>query len=298
MKLVRYRRLGYVALNVSDMDRSLDFYTRLWGLQDAGMGPDSCRFLRCNEEHHDLVLFTGEPGLKRMAWEMESQEDIAALRERLAAKGIAVTDVPAEESEQLGIDHAVRFRCPFVGVTHEYYTTMRQAETPYVPTVAKIQRVGHVVLKTDRYAETIDFYLDTLNFRVSDALGEVVSFMRCFPNPLHHSIGFTNAQKPGMHHVNFMVTEVDDIGKAIWRLQKNEVPVVRGPGRHPPSGSMFLYVLDPDGLTVEYSFGMEEFPEEGSRLPRILPPIPESIDYWGAPTDKRLGSVGTIDEIN
>ena len=70
-----------------------------------------------------------------------------------------------------------------------------------------------------------------------------------------------------LHHVNFMVTEVDDIGRGISRFNKAQVPIVNGPGRHPPSGSMFLYYLDPDGMTVEYSFGMEEFPAEGARKP-------------------------------
>ena len=68
-----------------------------------------------------------------------------------------------------------------------------------------------------------------------------------------------------------MVSEIDDIGKAIWRCNKNDVPIVRGPGRHPPSDSVFFYVLDPDGITVEYSFEMEEFPEHGARPARELP---------------------------
>ena len=33
----------------------------------------------------------------------------------------------------------------------------------------------------------------------------------------------------------------------------------------------------------EYSYGMEEFPEEHPRRPRILEPVPESADSWGAP---------------
>ena len=97
--------------------------------------------------------------------------------------------------------------------------------------------------------------------------------------------------------MNFMVTEIDDIGRGMWRFQKNEVPVVRGPGRHPPSGSVFLYVLDPDGLTVEYSFGMEEFPELGARKPRLLAPVPESLDYWGCPRDPRQGAIGEVEEL-
>jgi 2,3-dihydroxy-p-cumate/2,3-dihydroxybenzoate 3,4-dioxygenase len=72
------------------------------------------------------------------------------------------------------------------------------------------------------------------------------------------------------------------------------VPVVFGPGRHIASGSVFLYFLDPDGLTLEYSFGMEEFPEVDPRPPRILPPVPESIDSWGAIPDPRMTTIGEI----
>jgi 2,3-dihydroxy-p-cumate/2,3-dihydroxybenzoate 3,4-dioxygenase len=72
------------------------------------------------------------------------------------------------------------------------------------------------------------------------------------------------------------------------------VPVVFGPGRHIASSSVFLYFLDPDGLTLEYSFGMEEFPEVDPRAPRTLPPVPESIDSWGAVRDPRMTAIGEI----
>ena len=78
-----------------------------------------------------------------------------------------------------------------------------------------------------------------------------------------------------------MVTDMDDIGRAFNRMPENDIPIVFGPGRHPPSGSIFYYFLDPDGMTVEYSFGMEEFPEHNPRKPRSLEPRPDSGDYWG-----------------
>jgi 2,3-dihydroxy-p-cumate/2,3-dihydroxybenzoate 3,4-dioxygenase len=47
---------------------------------------------------------------------------------------------------------------------------------------------------------------------------------------------------------------------------------------------------------MEYSFGMEEFPEEDSREHRVLPAVPESIDLWGGSTDSRLGAIGHIED--
>ncbi len=129
-----------------------------------------------------------------------------------------------------------------------------------------------MVLHCADHKATEKFFLNKLNFRASDRIDGAVTFTRCFPNPLHHSLGLSNSDSNRLHHVNFMVTDMDDIGRALWRMKKNDVPIVFGPGRHPPSESVFLYFLDPDGITVEYSFGMEEFPEVNPREPRLMPP--------------------------
>lgn len=293
----RYARLGYVALNVSDLDRSADFYEKLWGLQRSGSARDGSLFFRCGPDHHDLILSKGEPGLKRVAWQMESERDLDLLAERLRQAGHEVAAVDEAEASDLRQGRTLRFSDPYTGATHEYFVTIEPGTEPWTATVADIQRIGHIVLKTPRYHEALKFYHDVLNFRTSDAIGDVVSFLRCFPNPLHHSIGLSNSTRCGLHHVNFMVQEIDDVGRAIWRFDKNDVPIVRGPGRHPPSGSIFLYVLDPDGITIEYSYGMEEFPEQDARAHRVLPPVPESIDYWDGPTDPRLGKIGAIESL-
>jgi 2,3-dihydroxy-p-cumate/2,3-dihydroxybenzoate 3,4-dioxygenase len=92
-----------------------------------------------------------------------------------------------------------------------------------------------------------------------------------------------------------MVSDIDDVGRAWHRMTKAGVKIAFGIGRHPPSGSVFLYFYDPDGMTVEYSFGMEEFPEAGAREPRMLEPVPESLDTWGAVPDAAFGRVGVIE---
>ena len=296
--LSRYSKLGYIALNVSDVERSAHFYEKMWGLQANGTLEDGSRFFQCSDDHHNLILYKGEPGLKRLGWQLESLEDLARLTGLLSANSLNYTALGAAECAALRQGRTIRFSDPYTGATHEYYVEMAKSEQIWQPTVAKIQRLGHVVLAAPQFDDAVRFYTEVLNFRVSDRIGERVAFMRPFPNKFHHSIGLSNLPQIGFHHVNFMVSEIDDIGKAIWRCNKNEIPIVRGPGRHPPSGSVFLYVLDPDGLTVEYSFEMEEFPEQGARPPRVLPFTPESVDYWDGPTDKRLGRVGAIERAS
>ncbi|WP_022728145.1 VOC family protein [Fodinicurvata sediminis] len=292
----RYRRLGYVALNVSDLQTSSEFYRDLVGLQPAGEAGEGESLFRCSPRHHDLILHqASEPGLRRIGWEMESPEDLARVRRHLESLELATHDVGREEAACLGVEDAFRVVEPHTGATLEYFHSFEQATTPFEATITKIERLGHVVLGAVDHARAERFFLEQLNFRASDRIEEAITFMRCFPNPLHHSLGLAHSGHNHFHHVNFMVTDVDDIGKAFWRMQKNDVPIVFGPGRHPPSESMFLYFLDPDGMTVEYSFGMEEFPEVDARPPRNLPFAPENMDYWGAIPDPRMGQVGAIE---
>lgn len=291
----RYRRLGYVALNVMNLARSRAFYTDLVGLEAAGTAGDEHLF-RCTGRHHDVVLHEGPvAGLRRVGWEMESAHDLELVRAHLAVLGLAPVDVPDTERAALGLDAAFRVVEPHTGATFEYFHAMHDAAAAYVPTVARIARLGHVVLQTDSHAATERFFLDALNFRASDRIEGAVTFLRCFPNPLHHSFGLSNGASRRLHHVNFMVSDIDDIGRAFHRMQKHGVRIVFGPGRHPPSESIFLYFLDPDGMTVEYSFGMEEFPEHSPRAPRLLPKALSSIDYWGSVPAADFAANGVIE---
>src|SRR5262245_4045569 len=267
----RYRRLGYVALNVSDLERSARFYRDFVGLAPGGDALHGERLLRCSRRHHDVVLHEGTPGLRRIGWQMESRRDVLQVRAHIEELGIRTMDVAEDEQRALGISDAFRFTEPNTGATLEYFSAFTEAPSSFEPTHTNIARLGHVVLHAANHKATERFFIEELNFRASDRIENAVTFMRCFPNPLHHSFGLGNSNENRLNHVNFMVTDMDDVGRALWRMKKAEVPIVFGPGRHPPSGSVFLYFLDPDGITLEYSFGMEEFPEHDARQPRLLP---------------------------
>lgn len=294
----RYRRLGYVALNVTNLARSHHFYTDLLGLQDAGQSPGGEQRYRCSSRHHDVILREApQAGLARIAWEMESADDLQAIRLHLqGVLGLMIHEVSPDECAMLGLGAAFRVTEPNTGAIFEYFSEMTDAATTFAPTVTRIARLGHVVLQTATHAATERYFREALNFRVSDRIEGAVTFMRCFPNSLHHSFGLSNGKVNALHHVNFMVTDIDDIGRALYRMKAADVPIVFGPGRHPPSESIFLYFLDPDGMTVEYSFGMEEFPEDSPREPRLLPMSLKSIDYWGAVPDPKFGSHGVIEQ--
>lgn len=102
--MIRVARLNHAVLYVSDVQRSVGFYTQAFGLedispQDAGPGRQAA-FLRSpvGGNHHDLGLFAAAPGaphpatgsitgLYHLAWQVERIEDLAAARELLGALG-------------------------------------------------------------------------------------------------------------------------------------------------------------------------------------------------------------------
>ena len=291
----RYRKPGYVALNVTDLDRALKFYRDLIGLTLQEQRDDAL-FLRCSDDHHNLVLYrAAEPGIRRMGFELESPADLTRARAYVAEQGWPVRDLTADEACALNQGPTFRFRIPDFSLTFEFYAEIDRAATPFVPTQARIQRLGHVVIGAQQPEKVLATLTGQLNFKVSDHFGDQVTFMRCFPNPYHHSFGIARADRDKFHHVNFMVSDVDDVGRAMNRLRKNGVEIVYGPGRHDISNSIFLYYLDPDGLTVEYSFGMEEFAEVGAREARKLPMLPEILDCWGGMPAPRFAQTGSVD---
>ena len=91
------RQLSHVALRVRDLDRAVAFYRDVVGLNLKGRR-DQAAFLGIRPDaSHELALFALPPqaagpdpegvGMYHMAWEMASFEELAALNERLKARG-------------------------------------------------------------------------------------------------------------------------------------------------------------------------------------------------------------------
>lgn len=88
------RRLNHAVLFVSDLERSLDFYTRVLGFTVSSREPRlNAAFLRAADStnHHDLGLFglgdrvppkqRPQLGLYHLAWQVNTLDELAELRE-------------------------------------------------------------------------------------------------------------------------------------------------------------------------------------------------------------------------
>lgn len=94
------RRLNHAVLFVSNLDRAVDFYAQVLGFDLLSRERDmNAAFLRLPESgnHHDLGLFglgdralpqqRGQTGLYHLAWQVDTLDELAGLREALVQSG-------------------------------------------------------------------------------------------------------------------------------------------------------------------------------------------------------------------
>jgi catechol 2,3-dioxygenase-like lactoylglutathione lyase family enzyme len=113
-------RLGHVVLQVSDLERSLLFYTQVLGFKvteiySEDLQPGGFAFLRCGNDHHTVALVGGGTGrsqhkeLHHMAFEVASVDEVFTVRERLREHGATIT---FEGRRRAGCQIAVEFLDP------------------------------------------------------------------------------------------------------------------------------------------------------------------------------------------
>ena len=282
----RHRRFGYTVLNVSDIEKSTAFATEVFGLDLAGEGSNGQRFFRCGPKHHDIILRPStSAAFVRSALELESEEELDKAHAHFSKLGWKPAWVSGDETKELGLERAFRIREPLCGIEWEYYARISYTTVPCKNRMTDFQGGMHFGLLVPNCKAMTDCVVDHMGFAVSDYLeGWPISLVRAQPNPNHHSFAPVGhpAGKLGFHHVAFMVNSIDDIGRLFNRVKKMGVKVQFGMGRHPTSGSIHLYIYDPDNMVWEYTLGMEQFPEINPREPRRMAATPDNFDLWGA----------------
>ena len=95
-------KIGHVVLMVQDLEKSVDFYTRVLGFRvsdvyPATMVPGRMVFMRCANDHHGVALVGGAKGpgnseeLNHMAFEVSTLDEVFRARAHLEAEGVKIT---------------------------------------------------------------------------------------------------------------------------------------------------------------------------------------------------------------
>src|SRR6266545_3048482 len=275
MELVK--GLGYVALTVPEIDRSLDFYLRVAHLKVSERGTKKA-FLTGGVNHHWLRLEeTGQSNLLRFGFEVKDRASLDEIANRLDARGI-----PWKEANDLAgdrISDAIRFTDPD-GFEIELYTDMVSLPLP-MNTFLKMDRVLHSVWLAADPAESGRFYREVLGFKDSDWIERAMVFMRA-GNRYHHSIGIARdtTRLGRMDHFCILVDDLDDVMRARNVALRSGAKLRQDVVRHAASGSVSTYIIDPiNDIAVEFCTNHRQIDDEDYRA-RILPARPATLDLW------------------
>ncbi len=113
-------KIGHVVLNVTNLERSVKFYTEVMGFKVSdvyppNMMPGGMVFLRFNADHHGIALVgtlnTVSPNveLHHMAFEVETLDEVIRARNHLRAHN---AKIDFEGRRRAGVQIAVEFRDP------------------------------------------------------------------------------------------------------------------------------------------------------------------------------------------
>jgi hypothetical protein len=160
---------------------------------------------------------------------------------------------------------------------------------------SRVQRLGHVVLQSTRYVETLNWYLDNLGLIVSDFLyyegqrgrGPTMSFIRCDRGSLpadHHTLAMTLGPSNRYVHSAYQVNDLDALAAGGEFLHDAGYQRSWGIGRHIQGSQIFDYWRDPDGFLVEHFTDGDMF--DNTLEPGWAPMTASGLAQWGPPATK------------
>jgi catechol 2,3-dioxygenase-like lactoylglutathione lyase family enzyme len=180
---------------------------------------------------------------------------------------------------------------------HEVNRANATQRPPRAP--AQVQRLGHVVVQTPKYVETLDWYLEHLGLIVSDfkyyegqrERGPTMSFIRCDRGETptdHHTLAMALGPRRKYLHSAFQVADLDALAAGGEYLKEHGFRRSWGIGRHIEGSQIFDYWRDADGLLVEHFADGDVF--DCTLEPGWSPMTASGLAQWGpAPTKDFLG---------
>lgn len=280
--------LAYVRLAVPDLTATIAFLDYHVGLA-LEEHDDTHAYLRVGTEHHSIELLA-EPELTAFRYDavgytVDTGDDLADLRERIVTAGH--TPLPLQDRMKSLCQDGFAVRDPN-GTTVELVVDMVEyAETPWPD--LRPEKLVHPFVITDRYEETLHFYLEVLGFRASDYVEDFTAFLRC-EDRYHHSLAVRRSDRFALEHLCFIMGSFDGVMRRRARAQYKNVKILGDVVNHSASTSLAFYLYDPaHGPRYELCDGHKILtPEEhATHRPRRLRRDPRNIDVWRAAPDDR-----------
>lgn len=276
--MARVNEIRYVGYGMPDIETERSFYRDIWRLREVA-ADDGMVYFTAEGGEELYVVRLRKAQRKRLdviALATESSADVDELHRCVAAYGCQIVQGP-HVLQSFGGGYGFRFfskdGLPFEVSSDVARGSARELKRwEAIPT-----RISHIVLHSPNHKALTDFFVNVLGFRLSDWLGDSMSFLRC--NEWHHRIGILPGP-PCLNHVAYDMLTVDDMMRGISRLKQQDVELRWGPGRHTAGNNTFSYFTTPNEFAVEYTAELERI-DEATWQPSTLTPSAQAMDQWG-----------------
>ncbi|MFT4029369.1 MAG: VOC family protein [Protaetiibacter sp.] len=253
-RLVSHLRYG--ALAVANFEEERDFFVKHWGLTEAH-AEDGLSYLAAegSAEPFILRLRRDEKRVDLAGFAVASVADVDALAAKLHDEDVRFVHDPQQLT---GFSGGYGFRV-FDGdgrvleFSTGYQTRVPRKIREREPIPVKL---SHMVFNSPDIATTTQWYIDHLDFTISDSLVrpdgvDMMHFVRCNNN--HHSIAIAVGPHHSLHHLSFEMRGIEEWIRGAGKILRSGARMIWGPGRHNAGDNTFAYFLDPAGNTIEYT---------------------------------------------
>lgn len=255
--------LGYLRLNVESAARWKPFAADFLGMMPVdGPLPGSQHYRMDDYPPRLVVTESATPGLEAVGFEVRDRGDLRELVARVEAAGIETRAGTAEECALRQVSGFAGFDDPSGNRVELFYGPVlshRPVELPHVSSfVTGDQGMGHVILNVVDTEKAYEFYVDVLGFAERNSLelpGGTSYFLGC--NARQHTLGLNPAQGPALLHLMVETADIDDVGKALDRVDGLGIPMMQSLGKHTNDRMLSFYVYSPDGHATEIGWGGE-----------------------------------------
>jgi len=274
-RVTEIRHIGY---GVADFDAERAFYRDTWGLIEVAEQDGMVYFAAAGHDEPFVVRLrpAEEKRVDVIALAADTRGDVEDLHQKVIAAGCQVIFAP-KTLEGFGGGYGFRFFSPD-GLPFEVSSDVAKGPRRDLQRWEGIPaEISHIVLHSPNHKAATQFFIDVLGFRLTDWLGDFMSFLRC--NEWHHRIAILQGP-PCLNHVAYEMHSVDDMMRGISRLKSENVDLIWGPGRHTAGNNTFSYFCTPNGFAVEYTAELERVNDDTWQA-QVHVPSAGVMDQWG-----------------
>lgn len=276
--------LRYTALAVPNFEDERDFFIRHWGLSEV-KSEDGLVYLAAegSPEPFILRLRRDDKRIDLVGFGVKNRDDLLKLAEKLHTEGVKFVHEPQQLTQPGG---GYGFRVfDGDGRVLEFSTDFELRESRKIREREPIPvKLSHTVFNSENLNETVQWYIDHLDFSISDSLvrpdgGDMMHFLRCNAN--HHSIAVAMGPHHSLHHLSFEMRGIEEWMRGAGKILRSGTRMIWGPGRHNAGDNTFAYFLSPAGNTIEYTTELAVIDEDTYHPSRHDISHLSTQDQWG-----------------